>query len=46
MLETGWDGRHMTSKEILPFGVYAYIYKGTTSGGETIDKNGTIMILR
>jgi len=46
MLETGWDGKHMRSQEILPFGVYSYIYKGTTVGGETVDKNGTVMILR
>ncbi|MCD6068535.1 MAG: hypothetical protein K0S33_3361 [Bacteroidetes bacterium] len=40
----GWDG--MFNGQQAPVGVYAYVFKGTTSDGKLLQKSGNITLIR
>jgi gliding motility-associated-like protein len=43
-LLSGWDGR--TNKELSPVGLYAYIIKYSSVGGQEYTKRGTFLLVR
>lgn len=45
MIQTGWDGRHKGTGDLLPAGAYPFVLKGQTTTGEQLQKKGIITVI-